>query len=381
MNRVWRAPLAATLLGALLVFGFNMFSCIILIKKSINRSGPGFGYGFLVAFCFTLSFFCLLVGLIMDSFRDVVKTSLQGSETPLRSPRAAIVCLPVRMHVPASPRVPSLTRCAETSWTKYSTEMYQGAEVFAFICFVMFMLFFLTLVIFQSAVTDHLGMSEPAIVQRSVGVVPVCLSPRAPARQSPCLLARRPSCLVCGPHPCPPPRTPRPPRACLQPQPPSPAPATAFPAHAPLVPRARPPTASTDYGNPYVPMADPASTVGLTANAASDGVGVTGLGTAVGASASDGKDMGDAAYAGQYNPNDYMASSDAYGGYYSQPQGGAAAGGYQQPGGYQQTTEYNPQDYSYEQQVDWGGAEMEVGEQGVRGERGRRELLVPGLRL
>ena len=32
MNRVWRAPLAATLLGALLVFGFNMFSCIILIK-------------------------------------------------------------------------------------------------------------------------------------------------------------------------------------------------------------------------------------------------------------------------------------------------------------------------------------------------------------
>ncbi|PNH03071.1 hypothetical protein TSOC_010904 [Tetrabaena socialis] len=32
MNRVWRAPLAATLLGALLVFGFNMFSCCILVK-------------------------------------------------------------------------------------------------------------------------------------------------------------------------------------------------------------------------------------------------------------------------------------------------------------------------------------------------------------
>ena len=49
---------------------------------------------------------------------------------------------------------------AETSWTKYSTELFTGAEVFSFVCFVMFILFFLTLVIFQSAVTDHLGMSE-----------------------------------------------------------------------------------------------------------------------------------------------------------------------------------------------------------------------------
>ncbi len=47
-------------------------------RKSINRSGPGFGYGFLVAFCFTLAFFVLLVGLIMDGFRgqvDTLKTS------------------------------------------------------------------------------------------------------------------------------------------------------------------------------------------------------------------------------------------------------------------------------------------------------------------
>ncbi len=39
MNRVWRAPLAATFLGSLLVFGFNMFSCCILIKYA----GPGAG--------------------------------------------------------------------------------------------------------------------------------------------------------------------------------------------------------------------------------------------------------------------------------------------------------------------------------------------------
>lgn len=47
-------------------------------RKSINRSGPGFGYGFLVAFCFTLAFFVLLVGLVMDGFRgqvDTLKTS------------------------------------------------------------------------------------------------------------------------------------------------------------------------------------------------------------------------------------------------------------------------------------------------------------------
>lgn len=31
-NQTYRAPLAATALGALLVFGFNIFSCIILIK-------------------------------------------------------------------------------------------------------------------------------------------------------------------------------------------------------------------------------------------------------------------------------------------------------------------------------------------------------------
>ncbi|PNW78709.1 hypothetical protein CHLRE_09g387467v5 [Chlamydomonas reinhardtii] len=125
LNRVWRAPLAATFLGALLVFGFNMFSCCILIKKSINRSGPGFGYGFLVAFCFTLAFFCLLVGLIMDSFKNTVEDNLTGF----------------------------------TSWTKYSTELYIATEVFCFICFVMFMLFFLVLVILQGAITDHLGIN------------------------------------------------------------------------------------------------------------------------------------------------------------------------------------------------------------------------------
>ncbi|PNH05448.1 hypothetical protein TSOC_008265 [Tetrabaena socialis] len=221
MNRVWRAPLAATLLGALLVFGFNMFSCCILVKKSINRSGPGFGYGFMVAFCFTLSFFCLLVGLIMDSFRDVINGL-----------------------------------SATTTWTKYSTELYVGTEVFAFICFAMFIIFFLTLVIFQNAVTDHLGINA-------------------------------------------------------------------------------------EMTNPYVPMADPAA-MGLAAGG--------GLAMAGGPTTSDGKGLSSSDPAfnnATYNPNDYM-SSDQYNQYYNpntfttqQQQAGDA---------YQTTTEFNTNEYQYDQE-------------------------------
>ncbi|GLC41916.1 hypothetical protein PLESTB_001047200 [Pleodorina starrii] len=214
IDRVWRAPLASCLLGSLLVFGFNMFSCCILVKKSVNRSGPGFGYGFMVAFCFTLAFFCLLVGLVMDSFRATVHDYLQAQSA---------------------------------SWTKYSTELYIGAEVFAFICFVMFILFFLTLVIFQSAVTDHLGIN-------------------------------------------------------------------------------------TEMTNPYVPMADPAA-LGL----AAAGAGLT---------AADGKvaSSSDPQYASQYNPNDYMTmNNDQYSQYYNNQ--------YQQGGdAYQSTTEFNANEYAYDQE-------------------------------
>ncbi|GIL69805.1 hypothetical protein Vretimale_10147 [Volvox reticuliferus] len=210
IDRFWRAPLASCLLGALLVFGFNIFSCCILIKKSINRSGPGFGYGFMVAFCFTLAFFCLLVGLVMDSFKATIHSTLEGKNT---------------------------------SWTKYSTELYIGAEVFAFVCFVMFMLFFLTLVIFQGAVTDHLGIN-------------------------------------------------------------------------------------TEMNNPYVPMADPAA-LGLTAGAAT-----TDDGKAVSST--------DPQFNTQYNPNDYV-NNDQYNQYYStQYNQGADA--------YQTTTEFNPSDYTYDQE-------------------------------
>lgn len=45
-------------------------------RKSIQKGGPGFGYGFVCAFCFTLAFFCLLCGLVLDGFKDVVQDQL-----------------------------------------------------------------------------------------------------------------------------------------------------------------------------------------------------------------------------------------------------------------------------------------------------------------
>ncbi|GFR46625.1 hypothetical protein Agub_g8230 [Astrephomene gubernaculifera] len=228
LDRIWRAPLAATLLGALLVFGFNIFSCCILLKRSINRSGPGFGYGFMVAFCFTLAFFCLLVGLIMDGFREVIDTQL--TEKPVSSNSTVSAVL-------------------DTNWTKYSTELYVGAEVFAFICFAMFIIFFLTLVIFQAAVTDHLGIN-------------------------------------------------------------------------------------TEMSNPYVPMADGAA-LGL----AAAGGAAAGAGTAPEGKAASSTDP--QFNTTPYNPNEYM-SSDQYNQYYSTQynQGGDA---------YQTTTEFNTNEYAYDQ--------------------------------
>ncbi|EFJ43339.1 hypothetical protein VOLCADRAFT_106917 [Volvox carteri f. nagariensis] len=211
IDRIWRAPLAACLLGSLLVFGFNMFSCCILLKKSINRSGPGFGYGFMVAFCFTLAFFCLLVGLTMDGFKQTIRGALENDVT---------------------------------AWGKYSTDLYIGAEVFAFICFAMFILFFLILVIFQGAVSDHLGIN-------------------------------------------------------------------------------------TEMNNPYVPMADPA-TLGLTA------------GGAVMSSDEKAVSSTDPQYNTQYNPNDYM-NNDQYNQYYSTHYNQGA-------GAYQSTTEFNTNEYTYDQE-------------------------------
>jgi hypothetical protein len=119
-NQIWRAPMAAAALGGLLVLVFNILSCGVLVRcvpnydpteqppraafllphsqptptaphhipppqtpptprsKSIEkRGGPGMAYGFIMSACFTLSFFVLLCGLVLDGFKEVVAQELQ----------------------------------------------------------------------------------------------------------------------------------------------------------------------------------------------------------------------------------------------------------------------------------------------------------------
>jgi len=141
MNKMWRAPLSALSLSALLVFGFNFMSCITLIKKSINRGGPGFGYGFMMAFSFSLSFFLLLCGLVLDGFRPQVQLILECKNCTSGSNSTSIFD-------------------GVKSWSKYSSEAFVAAEVFSLICFVTYLLFAILLVVLQAAVSEHLGI-EP----------------------------------------------------------------------------------------------------------------------------------------------------------------------------------------------------------------------------
>uniref|UniRef100_A0A383W088 Uncharacterized protein n=1 Tax=Tetradesmus obliquus TaxID=3088 RepID=A0A383W088_TETOB len=103
-----------------------MYYCAILVKKTVSKGGPGLGYGFVCAFCFTLAFFCLLCGLVLDGFKDVVRDQLQ-------------------MKLP-------------DSWSSVNMGTYLGTIGFAYLCFVMFILFFFALVVFQGAVTQELGL-------------------------------------------------------------------------------------------------------------------------------------------------------------------------------------------------------------------------------
>lgn len=76
-NEIWRAPIAAAVLGGLLALFFNLVSCAVLAKKTVDRRGGGFGFGFVAAMCASLAFFSLLCGLVLDGFKDVVRSELQ----------------------------------------------------------------------------------------------------------------------------------------------------------------------------------------------------------------------------------------------------------------------------------------------------------------
>lgn len=132
-NHIWRAPIAAAALGGVMVATFQLLSCFILIRKSLNKNtGPGFGYGFIVAWCFVLSFLTLLCGLVMQGFTSVVQEQLQP----------------------------------QTNWTSRDTGAFQGTYCFAYICSGMFLFFFLCLLIFQTGVTKQLGIYEQMLAHK-----------------------------------------------------------------------------------------------------------------------------------------------------------------------------------------------------------------------
>lgn len=128
-NSIFRAPIAACALGGLMVVLFNLvrgrgcywpcqqlpyicmqawahaplsrtsagssrmafthcgrraarpqMSCFVLVRRSWVREQPGFGYGAIVAWSFVMSFLLLMVGLVLEGFKDVVKTQLEPSE-------------------------------------------------------------------------------------------------------------------------------------------------------------------------------------------------------------------------------------------------------------------------------------------------------------
>ncbi len=113
-------------------------------SKSIEKRGPGLGYGFVVAMCFTLAFFVLLCGLVLDGFRDVVTAELE-----VKREYAAAACLTLgaaATNTNALTRLilhPTRSSCAVAgSWSKYNTGQYVGTIAFSYICFIMFLAFF-----------------------------------------------------------------------------------------------------------------------------------------------------------------------------------------------------------------------------------------------
>lgn len=160
-NHAWQAPIAACILGGLMVLIFNILSCIILIRKSVNKSGPGgcdskvreppqrglpapghhpclpvvvtvctlragFGYGLIMSWSFCMSFFLLMCALIMDGFSNTVTGVLQ----------------------------------TQGSWSKVWSGAYLGTIAFDYICCIMFLIMFLGLVIFQGGISKSVGLYD-----------------------------------------------------------------------------------------------------------------------------------------------------------------------------------------------------------------------------
>ncbi|GBF99933.1 hypothetical protein Rsub_12626 [Raphidocelis subcapitata] len=125
-NNIWRAPVAAAALGGLMVVLFNLLSCGVLLRRSMARGAAGFGYGFMLAWAFVLSFFTLLCGLVIEGFKDVVVKELEKTE----------------------------------NWTTLATGAFHASYAFSYIVSALFMVFFLVLLLLQNQITKELGIYE-----------------------------------------------------------------------------------------------------------------------------------------------------------------------------------------------------------------------------
>lgn len=176
-NNIWRAPIAACALGGLMVLLFNLLSLVILVRKSITRGGPGFGYGFLVAWAFVMTFFTLLCGLIMQGFTGTVETKLAagalgvcfsfGRARACEGRRAAPcalhgepACAQKNLFALDPTTTNNNTQNTDTNWTIVMTGAFKATYGFAYLACICFLLFFLTLLLFQGAVTKELGICE-----------------------------------------------------------------------------------------------------------------------------------------------------------------------------------------------------------------------------
>lgn len=202
------------------------------------KSGPGFGYGFIVAWAFVMSFFTLLCGLIIEGFKDVVVTQLEQRKLPhamhamvsppcvlqsatrmwavshcacrcicmvctwyaVQSAKTGLTiidtcacqkisklplgrdssrCCPTMVLVycvgmalcPCTKLITDLLCCAEDGWTTVMSGAFKATYGFAYVVCVMFILFFLTLLIFQGAVTRELGICKSAHSDSICGLI------------------------------------------------------------------------------------------------------------------------------------------------------------------------------------------------------------------
>ncbi|GFH27654.1 uncharacterized protein HaLaN_26015, partial [Haematococcus lacustris] len=218
-NTAWRAPIAASILGGLMVLTFNIMSCVVLIRwvihfvhcnslmpcavvpcitvdimqtivhrKSINRSGPSFGYGFVMAWCFVMAFFTFLCGLVLDSFggwaQGTSRPSCLACKQPCHDQQWPAVDLCVQRHASyrliddganwCGHHVKSVSTCvcvqamlSKSTWRKRLTGRLigrvpttVGTVALAFICSAMYMKFFLGMIIFQGGISKTIGLYD-----------------------------------------------------------------------------------------------------------------------------------------------------------------------------------------------------------------------------